>query len=49
MRPQMDTGVTKRRPIRGAVIAAALGVAACFGAALTFVGEPARAVETPTR
>ncbi len=33
-----------RRPVKIAILAAAIGVAACFGAAFTFVGEePAQA------
>lgn len=35
----------RRRPIKFAMIAAALGVVACFGAAASFSGDPAVAAE----
>lgn len=40
-----DKSAQRRRPVRVAVIAAALGVAACFGAAASFSGDPAVAAE----
>lgn len=44
-RAPVATKRVARRPIRMAVIAAALGVVACFGAAASFSGDPAIAAE----
>jgi hypothetical protein len=46
MSPLSDAGKRSRRPLRIAVIAAALGVAGCFTAAFTFADGPAQASET---
>ena len=49
MGSQSDIETPTKRPIRGAVIAAMVVVAACFTAAFTFADGPATAEETTAR
>ena len=43
MNSLLEPGESARHPVRVAVLAAALAVTACFGAAMTFTGDAAQA------